>query len=447
MNSVNSKAAPSSGAKVLITDTNRWALAARLAIALTDAGCQVSALCPVPGHALLKTRAVHRTFPYSGLSPLQSLMAAIEVSDPDIVVPSCDRGVGHLHELHAMARARGAVGHKLQALIERSLGSPASYVTVSSRYDLLKMAREEGVRVPSTARINTAEELASWGDREPFPWVLKVDGTWGGGGVRVVQDLDDVENSLTQLKRLFRIGKAVKRLVVNRDSFWFRPWWKRAPHDFIAQAYIEGRPANCAVFCWQGRILASIGVEVVSFDGSTGPASVVRVVESDEMMWAAERLAARLNLSGFFGLDFMIEEGSGIPYLIEMNPRTTPLCHLRLGPGRDPAAALWAQLAGQPTPVEAPVTRNKMIAYFPQAWNGSREMLASSFHDVPQGEPELVEELLRPWPDRTLLFRLFNHRNRKPETSASSLKAAEDHEIPVAVSALPENVRVRSDRE
>ena len=40
---------------VLLTDTNRWALAARLAIGLADSGCEVAAICPFPSHALMKT--------------------------------------------------------------------------------------------------------------------------------------------------------------------------------------------------------------------------------------------------------------------------------------------------------------------------------------------------------------------------------------------------------
>jgi ATP-grasp domain len=419
MNDFQSTAAAVSTVKVLLTDTNRWALAARLAISLSEAGCQVSALCPKPGHALLKTRVVQRTFSYSGLHPVESLAAAIEAVEPDIIVPSCDRGVGHLHELYARVQRRGEAGSKLAALIERSLGSPGSYSTVSSRYDLLTLAREEGVRVPNTIRVNAPEDLESWHALESFPCVLKADGTWGGGGVKIVFTPDEVRQSFAQLTRLFRLGYASKRLVVNRDSFWLRPWWNGSRHPVIVQSYIHGRPANCAVVCWEGRVLAGIGVEVVASDGLTGPASVVRVVDNAEMMFAAERIASRLGLSGFFGLDFMIEEGTGASYLIEMNPRTTPLCHLRLGKGRDMAGALWAQLSGEPFREAPPVTQNEIIAYFPEACKS--ELLQSCFEDIPQGEPELVQELLRPWPNRTILFRLFSRLNR-PSTSSTGAK-------------------------
>ena len=137
-----------------------------------------------------------------------------------------------------------------------------------------------------------------------------------------------------------------------------------------------------------------------------GPANVVRLVDNSEMMFAAEQLARRLGLSGFFGLDFMIEEGSGASYLIEMNPRSTPLGHLQLGRGRDLVEALTAELTAQPVRDLPSVTQNELIAYFPQAWNSKNELLSSCFQDIPRDEPDLVNALMRPWPERSLLFRL-----------------------------------------
>jgi predicted ATP-grasp superfamily ATP-dependent carboligase len=216
------------------------------------------------------------------------------------------------------------------------------------------------------------------------------------------------EKFFSEITRLFTGTRAIKRMIVNRDPFWLRPWWNNCRPAIIVQSHIQGRPANCAFVCWKGEVLAGIGVEVVSSEGLTGPANIVRVVDNSEMMLAAERIARRLGLSGFFGLDFMIEDWSGATYLIEMNPRCTPLSHLQLGKGRDMIEALGAQLSGRPLQETSPVTQNNMIAYFPQAWQCKSEFLQSSFQDVPQGEPDLVEDLLRPWPDRSLLYRIVS---------------------------------------
>lgn len=402
--------------KILLADTNRWALSARLGMALTEAGFQVSAVCATPKHPLHKTRAVHQTFPYKGLDPLGSLGRAIAAVEPALIVPCCDRSVGHLHQLCTIAQ--GDEDQVRLALIERSLGSAASYPVVASRFEFLEVARQQGVRVPQTQRVEHPERLASQVS-EFLPCVLKANGTWGGGGVKIIHRSDQTEPAMEQLNQLFRFKRAFKRLLVNRDSFWLHSWWNESGHEVILQAYIEGKAANTAVVCWKGQVLAGISVEVSECDGATGPARVVRVVDNPEMMSAAVRIASRLGLSGFFGLDFVIEEASQAAYLIEMNPRATPLSHFRLGPGRDLAGALAAQIGLQNNERSA-VTEKEMITYFPQQRGIAPELLAASFLDTPENEPELVEDLRNPWPDRTLLFRLSSWMSRRGAAAASA---------------------------
>ena len=394
------------GIKILITDTTRWSIGARLAIALSKAGCQVSAVCQTYRHPLRYARVVRQFFPYSSIRPLESLETAIKENQPDAIVPCDERGVRHLHELFLRTHCTNGLATSVAAIIERSLGSPQSYDSVSSRYDLLKIAREEGIRVPNTQSIKEIADLKAWQAGQTFPWVLKADCTYGGAGVEIIRGPEQAEQCFPRLTRMFRARRVLKRLIINRDPFWVRPWWKRIRPSIIAQAYVEGRPANCAVVCWQGKVLAGIGVEVIRSAGQTGPASIVRVVDNSEMIGAAERIARRLCLSGFFGLDFMIADGGRAAYLIEMNPRCTTLCHLRLGKWRDLVGAYWSQLSGHSLPEIPPVTQNGMIAYFPQAWTSNEELLPSSFQDIPLDAPELVDELLRPWPDRTLIYRL-----------------------------------------
>jgi len=295
-------------------------------------------------------------------------------------------------------------------LIEFSLGSPESHPIVTSRYDLLQIAGDEGIRVPAMRLLNVAGDFNHWKEEQKFPWVLKADGTFGGRGVRVADSLEQAEQYFLELRRTYTIKRALKRWIVNRDAFWLRPCWNRSKPPVIVQSYIHGRPANCAVVCWQGRLLAGIAVEVVSAQGTTGPATVVRVVDNSEMIHPAEKIAHKLGLSGFFGLDFMIEDGSGAAYLIEMNPRCTPLSHLHLGGGRDMVAALWAQASGCPLLEKPPITEREMIAYFPNAWSDGAEGLKDCFEDVPRGEPELVQALLRDRSNRYPIFRIFRRK-------------------------------------
>lgn len=390
---------------VLLTNTDRWPGPARLAMALAKAGFDVSALCPVPGHPLSKTRCVRTVIPYNGYRPLQSLIAAIERTGPDLLIPCDDLAVRQLHELHAYARETSATG--LLRLVEKSLGVPAHYATVSGRFDILKLAGEEGILVPDTKRIDCRNDVVLYAGKIGFPMVLKADGSWGGRGVRIAETADQAQQAWTELSEVPSVSRAAKRLLLERDRFWIRTWFKRTRFPITAQSHITGRPANCAVVCWEGEVLAGIAVEVISTQELTGPAIVVRVVDSDAMLSAAERIARRLGISGFFGLDFMIDE-SDETYLIEMNPRCTPLCHLQLGRERDLIGKLRSKLTGQAYQPTPPVTENNMIAYYPRAKQTASKFLASSFHDVPLGEPELIDELLNPWSGRSALGRFID---------------------------------------
>ena len=357
-------------------------------------------------------RAIRETFPYSSLAPLDSLIAAIKSIHPRFIIPCDDTAVQHLHKLHAHTRSLEPARTSITQLIETSLGSPTSYPIVRSRYDLLRLAREEALCVPDTSLIYTLDDLKARRVDMAHPLVLKADGTWGGNGVRIARTPAQATDLFLELTRPLGTLELIQRLLLNRDRFCLQRWSTGAIPDVVAQEYIAGRPANCAAFCWEGQVLAAISVEVVSTRRECGPASVVKVINYPEMLLAATRIARRLQISGFLGLDFMIEESTGTPYLIEMNPRCTRLCHLQLGKGRDMVAALCEQLTGDTPLPAAAMTQNELIAYYPEAWMDHSEFLSQSFHDVPQDEPELIRELLKDCSDRTMLGRLVNRLRR-----------------------------------
>lgn len=419
--------------RILLTDTNRWPVTARLATAFHQMGAVVAVLCPVPGHPAQKLSAAHTTYRYSGNQPLRSLERAIGDFDPEIVIPACDRGVRHLHRLHKSAKSRCEAGQKLAALIERSLGDPAGYPVITSRFDLLHVARTEGILVPETTQVFNPTRPQSWRGTQALPLILKADGTWGGRGVRHAVTLESARSELLELARRPGPLKMLKQLILNRNRDWIMFDWKCGSHAVIAQSIISGRPANCAVVCWEGKVLAGIAVEVVRARGEMGPSTIVEVVESPDMMIAAERIASRLHLSGFFGFDFMIENGTGAHYLIEMNPRCTPPCSLALGEGRDLVAALCAKITGQNLCARTPRTDKSKIAYFPQAASDEADaayarLLDSAYLDIPEDEPSLVHEFLSPWSERSLagraLDRLRALSGKKKDPPDCSFEAA-----------------------
>jgi hypothetical protein len=78
---------------------------------------------------------------------------------------------------------------------------------------------------------------------------------------------------------------------------------------------------------------------------------------------------------------------------------------------------MWAHLVGQPLPETQSMTTKSRIAYFPQAWMSAEEchddLLDTSYHDVPDGDPALIHELLHPWPARSVAGQLVDFIRRK----------------------------------
>jgi carbamoylphosphate synthase large subunit len=258
--------------------------------------------------------------------------------------------------------------------------------------------------------------------------VIKADGTWGGKGVTIASSGTEASEAFAAFSSQPSILKLITKLLLNRDRDWTLFDWNHSRRSVIAQAMITGRPANCAVVCWKGKILAGIAVEVIQSRGTVGPATVVQIVPGAEMLVAAQRIARRLQLSGFFGLDFMIERNTGSVYLIEMNPRCTPPSPLPLGEGRDLASAIWTQLTGGSQSLDQPIIKQKTIAYFPQTTEQSIDFVSdgSVYRDIPMDEPELVQELLRPKSERSVLGRLIDLTRKKEPQQVSSILCSMD---------------------
>jgi hypothetical protein len=240
--------------------------------------------------------------------------------------------------------------------------------------------------------------------------MLKLDDTWGGIGVARADSEAEVERLFEAMRRPIGTPRMIKRLLIDRDPFPLPLWFGRVSQRLNAQAYVEGRPANCLAACWRGEVLAILGVEVVRASSDGGPATIVRVTNHPDMEDAARRIVGRLGLSGFCGFDFVVDDPSSAFHLIEMNQRMTPIGHLSLGDGQDPVAALTSRALGVPVPVRARTTDETLIALFPSAWLTAPDdpMLSTAFHDVPWSQPDLVRELVRPaWQERGTLVRLY----------------------------------------
>jgi ATP-grasp domain len=379
----------------------------------------VEALCP-PGHPLRHVKGVRRYHLYSRVNSLGALQKAIAVACPEMVIP-CDDGV--VQQLHQIYQRQP----ELRPLIARSLGAPAHFEVVGSRERLQEVAQELNIRVPRTERAKSVDDLHAWFERPGNAIVLKQDGTWGGSGVRVVRSITEAGKELTRMLRPMPWAAICKRMVVDRDPLAL--WNKRHENPVVTlQEFIPGRPANLMMACWKGQVLGAVTVEVLCSQGATGAAIVVRLINHYEIARAACKLAKRLELSGFHGLDFVLEARSGAAYLIELNPRCTQLGHLEISDEGNLAGLLCRKLGVRPADTAhatKPVglTTGETIAFFPKAFTGdaAKGYLGEGYEDLPREHPALMQELLKQeWPDRQWQARLYHWiRPRTPQPPAA----------------------------
>jgi ATP-grasp domain len=399
--------------RALVVTCVHWPSTTRLCLALTKCGFDIASVAP-PDHAMRRVRSVAVHYPCSRYADLTRPVAdAIGDWQPDIVIPCDDPSLACLHELHGRAvKLGGGELEALAALIERSLGGAAGFSIARNKSEFVAFATALGVAVPETTVLRDRDDLRLRLSRGKFPCVLKVDGSWGGLGVRVLRSRRDSELAFAELVSLSSWHSMAKRMVKSLSFGPIRQWRSAGKPRITLQDHVEGRPANRAIVCWKGEVLAGLSVEALQTASETGPATVVRVIDHCGIAEVAARIAGRLGLSGFIGFDFILQD-SGRAVLIEMNSRPTPICHLALSEATDLVGAFAAKVTGRPRRSLHETLAYEVIALFPQElWRDpDSSYLGASYHDVPWEEPEFVSAYVLPVPsDQAMWFSRLKRR-------------------------------------
>ena len=227
--------------------------------------------------------------------------------------------------------------------------------------------------------------------------MLKKDGTWGGRRVEMVHSRAEAEAAFRALsKRTPASARLAQWLRIGNASVFARLHAAPRP-EITAQRFVRGVPANSMYACHQGRILGEVQARVVASKGKTGPSLVVQLMEDARITRAGELLAKQWGLSGFFGLDFMLDGQTGEPYLIELNPRSTQLGHVAVAGQPDLAGRLWAQWTGVAAQPSADPALGSAVWFYPdgEQWTQQTASFPGCRPDVQLGEKDLVAKLIQ----------------------------------------------------
>lgn len=376
--------------KLLLVAVQRYFLCPQLVLSFRRIGFEVEVVCPWRNPVSL-LRDAPLCHDLGILGPLSvglwgaetNIRRAIARAKPDLVVPCDDQAARILRRIGASAEGSA------RRLIERSLGPIAVYPLLDSRSEQIKLARRIGVQVPRSMDVSDAVSLTKAVEAVGLPAFLKCDGTWAGEGVVKVANEEELGAAWARMARAYTLGAA----FANAPRTGWRQSLARVRSErptIQLQAAVAGRPANRAVLCKDGEVLAGISVVAVETTSQTGPASVVRVIENDDAARIAVRLASHLRANGFFGFDFILTD-EGEVFLLEINARPTPSALLPVADSPDLLRLLFERMAGRPGLTREPIAAD-LIALFPQEISRDRwsRYFGTAYHYMPSDEPRLV---------------------------------------------------------
>ncbi len=376
-----------------------WAGIARLPHSLDSAGFRVATLCPRNAY-LARTRFVDLCYPLPLRSrrsqAVEAIIDVIRDWQPTLLIPGDDRAVD---VLISMAQPRmhqlwPPVPATVRRLCQFSLGSSADYRPRRSRQGFWKVAKALGLRVPEQAVAPNSARAEAFARRHGYPVVLKREGTSAGSGVRICRGPEDLRAGFQTLANQY-VAATVRRRILQRLRM------NAGAFDITIQSYIEGKPAMVINVAHEGRMLAALmAIKERTHPHPTGPSSVVRLVNDDEAFDMTRRVVAALGMTGYSSCDFIIEAASGRPYMIEFNPRPTPIAHLGSLVGCDLARPLHAICTGQQPKAARSVVNDCLVALYPQEMrrNPASPYFVTAHHDIPDDDPELracFEEAIR----------------------------------------------------
>lgn len=363
---------------LMIATAADWQGTARTPGALAAAGFEPYLFAPegsyarfsrhTKAHYLLDARA-----PFAAQAT--TIATAFDRLRPSLAV-ACDDGAFDLMRgIHDSPQSGvpQAVHDGLRRLIAVSLGDPAGYAASVDKLQFALRARELGLDAPQSIVTHDVAEAATFAAHAGYPVVLKRSFSFGGHGVAVCADANELAGQFA-------------RLAAGAD----------APTRLLVQQHVPGTTWYVHALAWKGELLCSHAVE--KLEGiPRGPATVVRYSHHPVMSDITARVARAFGISGLFGTEFLATDRAATPWLIEANRRITPGSHRGPAIGIDYVGALRDALENRPlrTRRQLDAGEDHVFVRFPMEWTRDPQSPWLVYHrgDVPHDDPRLAAAL------------------------------------------------------
>ena len=356
---------------------------ARLPFELKRAGCDVALFAPA-GSLAAHTPYVDRRAIAAGRATTvawtELLLREIAAFDPAIVLPGDDAMVRMLLGL-ALDPPPGAASSRIVDLVRASLGDLDRVVDSIDKTRLFEIARSAGLSVADGGIAHGADDAVSIAESLGYPVVVRAGSGTGGSGTSRCESADAV-------------AVAVRKVRVPEG------WMPARPQRLLVQRWVDGPVIVRASLAWRGdEIAGATRGRLATYPSALGPGSAVVFAGIPSIADATRTLLRALEATGFIGIQFIVEPGTGTPLLLEINRRMVPATYGSGYVGIDQVRALAALLRGErwSGPDDLPPGPGPRLALFPQEWYRDPESawLADLPCDAPWHDPALFRAMLR----------------------------------------------------
>jgi biotin carboxylase len=372
---------------LLVSTASRWYGTARTPRALARAGFEVTLLAPRDSLAACSRYVARVAYLPDRATPLDwihAVAATVRAVSPVQIRP-CDDVSFRLLAMLVLsppAQLRAALQRELAGLIRASLGDATHYLSSIDKTLLSAAAERAGVRVPAHAVIASVDDAESFAAAHRYPVVVKRPFTTAGDGVRIAADAAE-------------LAAAVAALASPKpDDLEPNP-----SRRLLIQQHVDGHVCYQNVAAWQGCMLAGYaGDRLQAHGGPMAPGTVVRYRHAPELREFSDRLVQAFGMTGLFTSEYIIEQATGIPRLIEINRRISPGTHYGAVMNVDLCAAFRAAMHGEPSPTRSGLDagEERVFVQFPAEWlrDPASRWLRQYPVDVPWDDPGLLDAML-----------------------------------------------------
>lgn len=371
--------------------TPGWIGISRLPFALQNEGFKVIALCP-KGSYLAKTQYVDKKYVFSNRVQFRNLfLKALRKDTIDLVIPGGDLAASYFGQIMGTRFLLPFLSKKNKQLLEKSCGAPQALTTLGNKSKLQQLAAENNIQSPQNMLLDSSEQAMSESQNRTFPLVLKSDYGVAGSGVRICENAEDLQKSYREIDQ-----GAKSKKPLNQVKNWIKrqlllPVFIRE-QGVSMQNYIQGTPCMHGVYAYEGEVLSSVTVlKVACYPNETSPSSAVKTIQHPQIKKDVSRLVDLTGLSGFASFDFIVDDNNEA-YILECNPRPTPIAHISHLLGGNLCAMVHKHLGGNTGKSPYPEVEHSLIALFPNELKRDKESIniKNGFHDIPFADKGLM---------------------------------------------------------